>query len=575
MRCLDKFPHGGAAGNNYGIDHLPEGDCEKFGDSLHQLNKIVERISPDSSVCIPRIKSDLGRDFGRSKSMMINDNLSDSAYETFVGENSFDCSTEGNGFVERMDSLRDSRVPMMWQGNAAHEWEVETRRTSLEEIQKNQFARNDVKVGEFTTSLNNTFSEGLDETKVRKIKLENSDKELPVVEQEPSGYNKESFEEKVKLDEKPVSSKLQNNNAQSDIEGLSDEAAMTGAETFENESLNIKSSRSPEWLPSSKQFLEIGKYSGEGNPQAPSSHPGYTAEFSGDYRSDTRSRDTSIDQRLTDCDEPRMDESKLYSCLHCSYRAVKKGQLRKHMSVHGVFLCAHCEFSSEHAEELDAHRRANHPGLCGRKLCKKCRVLYQGDELDDHERSCSGEKQQWPCPVCSKEFKFLSVMKAHTRKWHPEAFEAESTWRTSAADSTTGELTSDGVDAESSRAPSTNEVVEPSFQTEKISEPKEVAPKPCKNKWANMTQDVTPGSEMPFFCNAEGCSTVFRSDKELNVHRMKVHELGPKKYFCGHQDCNMQFLKYGHYKRHQNTHLGKLYYIDSLMNDTIVLYDHP
>ncbi|ESO07210.1 hypothetical protein HELRODRAFT_76371, partial [Helobdella robusta] len=83
--------------------------------------------------------------------------------------------------------------------------------------------------------------------------------------------------------------------------------------------------------------------------------------------------------------------------------------------MHGIFLCAHCEFSSEIADVLEDHRKVSHPGLCGRKLCKKCRVLYQGDELEEHERLCSGEKQNWICPICQKEFKFLSVMKAHAR----------------------------------------------------------------------------------------------------------------------------------------------------------------
>jgi len=85
------------------------------------------------------------------------------------------------------------------------------------------------------------------------------------------------------------------------------------------------------------------------------------------------------------------------------------------MSVHGVHLCAHCEHSAASADGLESHRRTVHPGLCGRRLCKKCRVLYAGDKLEAHEKECGGEKPHWPCTECGKEFKFLSVMKVRLK----------------------------------------------------------------------------------------------------------------------------------------------------------------
>jgi len=65
-------------------------------------------------------------------------------------------------------------------------------------------------------------------------------------------------------------------------------------------------------------------------------------------------------------------------------------------------------------------------------------------------------------------------------------------------------------------------------------------------------------AQSPFTCAVESCSASFKSDKELNVHRERVHGLAPKRYPCtAREDCTMQFAKYGHYKRHMLTHSGK------------------
>ena len=259
-------------------------------------------------------------------------------------------------------------------------------------------------------------------------------------------------------------------------------------------------------------------------------------------------------------------------------------------SMHGVFLCAHCEFSSEIAEVLEDHRKISHPGLCGRKLCKKCRVLYQGEELEEHERICSGEKQNWTCPICQKEFKFLSVMKAHARKWHPNesiiipsktitaslAGHLDSTQQTSAADSTTGEMTPDNeinitnnknddfcrhsyipnknpMPNTDSLSKGPNLFMHRSKPIEKMGYPEEK--RPVYNKNIEPMSEIPP-LELAFYCDFEGCYTTFRSDKELNVHRSSIHGLPPKRYHCRQPECSMQFAKFGHYKRHQLSHGG-------------------
>lgn len=279
------------------------------------------------------------------------------------------------------------------------------------------------------------------------------------------------------------------------------------------------------------------------------------------------------EQQQTSRETPRLtgdDELKSFTCPHCAYSASKKGQVRKHMSVHGIFLCAHCEFSCERVELLEEHRRLHHPGLCGRRLCKKCRILFPSSELDKHERQCSGEKQRWACPECGKEFKFLSVMKAHAHKWHPRDGDGDLMPSTTtsiaksglieACDDLTDKLEPEGQEPCENQTTSNGSksvsVGVPS-STEKIYQCEECG-KSFKTKWTLSNHAMlTHGANTPFCCDIDGCKGLpFRSDKELNCHRQTVHQLGPRKYECQHPGCTMQFAKYGHFKRHQSTHAG-------------------
>ena len=113
------------------------------------------------------------------------------------------------------------------------------------------------------------------------------------------------------------------------------------------------------------------------------------------------------------------DEQKLFSCTRCSYRARKKGQLRKHLSVHKVFNCAHCEFSADTQGGLDDHMSTKHPSRCGRRLCKRCHMLFRaGKAFTEHVEQCNGVKLSWQCPQCGKDFKFISAMRTHVHRWH-------------------------------------------------------------------------------------------------------------------------------------------------------------
>jgi len=113
------------------------------------------------------------------------------------------------------------------------------------------------------------------------------------------------------------------------------------------------------------------------------------------------------------------DEQKLFACQHCSYKARKKGQLRKHLSVHKLFNCAHCEFSADTQASLDEHMSVRHPSRCGRRLCKRCHMLFRaGKAFTEHVEQCTGVKLSWRCPMCGKNFKFISAMRTHVHRWH-------------------------------------------------------------------------------------------------------------------------------------------------------------
>jgi len=254
------------------------------------------------------------------------------------------------------------------------------------------------------------------------------------------------------------------------------------------------------------------------------------------------------------------EEIKSFSCPHCAYSASKKGQVRKHLSVHGIFLCAHCEFACDRADLLEEHRRVRHPGLCGRRLCKKCRVLFQSSELEAHELQCSGEKQRWACHTCGKEFKFLSVMKAHAHKWHPPVDDSILVKPTDAVSDTASSKPcsiSSGTPSITLNPTQPDAVISREMKQFQCSE----CGKMFKTKWTLSNHALShAGADTPFCCDIDGCSGVtFRSDKELNCHRMAVHRLGPTKYECSQPGCTMQFAKYGHFKRHQLTHAGLLF----------------
>ena len=118
---------------------------------------------------------------------------------------------------------------------------------------------------------------------------------------------------------------------------------------------------------------------------------------------------------LDECKES--DDSFLCRYPNCKYRGKSRVLLRKHLSHHHIYLCAHCEFHCNVSNELETHMVANHPQRWGRKKCKKCQRYIKGSEFDSHEVSCDGTKV-YPCEQCEKVFKYESKLRDHEHKFH-------------------------------------------------------------------------------------------------------------------------------------------------------------
>jgi len=360
----------------------------------------------------------------------------------------------------------------------------------------------------------------------------------------------ESIQSSVRVADRLLSNKCQNDNYRNSVLGSSDLSAASKLPELERYVADSKcwtGSKLSIHASTSLQSAQLGS--------ALDSMPQGNLMFDSDHTSGRRIGNLREASTAGAGDE----EVKSYTCPHCAYSASKKGQVRKHLSVHGIFLCAHCEFACDRADLLEEHRHVRHPGLCGRRLCKKCRVLFQSSELEAHERQCSGVKQRWACHTCGKEFKFLSVMKAHAHKWHPSVDEGVPAKPVDVSSDTTSSKpcsVSSGTPSVTLYPTQPDAVVGREIKQFQCSE----CGKMFKTKWTLSNHALShAGADTPFCCDIDGCSAVtFRSDKELNCHRMAIHRLGPTKYECSHPGCTMQFAKYGHFKRHQLTHAGLL-----------------
>lgn len=272
-----------------------------------------------------------------------------------------------------------------------------------------------------------------------------------------------------------------------------------------------------------------------------------------------------------------------HQCSECSYKARKKGQLRKHMAVHRVFLCAHCEFTSRAREELQTHMKANHPNRCGRKLCKKCNVLFSSTDLEEHEQNCTGEKKGWACSQCDKEFKFLCALKSHEQRWHSGGEEVgkmrqckqcdfkaalqrdinqhiNSVHREKPKEVAPKLLKCPECDAVFEQETDVRNHVKESHITERPFVC-ELCQKAFKTKTHLKNHYETHNPSDTYKCEVEGCTTTFKAAKYYERHRVEVHKLPQRRHKasfpCPHPGCDEVFPRKSLLLQHEVSHTGQ------------------
>jgi len=534
------------------VDHK---DCtrELTNRKPSSLSSIVTEIPIDSPVKHPPLTTMPGvclEDSLRLKALRPSDSLNDSAYETYCGDAS-------NDAIDNVD--RTTRADELSSGNDPADYCVSPSGRKSEDDPKQSCCSKEQEAGVIKGSVgdhvvSSSFSGDSDCERTRSKSLEDAvlevtdggDQDKQGKLSETYAIDSESKQSSLRVSDRMLSDKFENGSRCINVFSSSDSSATGNPPELrrcatEGNNLSVHVSMS---LHATKRGSTLSSNSSvsQGSLMTDSDHP------SGQRMGNLREGSSTGGEEL-----------KSFNCPHCAYSASKKGQVRKHLSVHGIFLCAHCEFACAQASLLEEHRRVRHPGLCGRRLCKKCRVLFQSSELEMHELQCSGEKQKWACHTCGKEFKFLSVMKAHAHKWHPAVDDGVSTKPADTASDTASSKpcsVSSGPPSVTLNLSQPDAVVTREIKQFQCTE----CGKMFKTKWTLSNHALShAGGDTPFCCDVDGCSGVtFRSDKELNCHRMAVHRLGPTKYECSHPGCTMQFAKYGHFKRHQLTHAGLL-----------------
>ena len=282
---------------------------ERFGDSLQQLNKIVERISPDSSGSNYRMGSyqnaskfvEAKNKFRGSYSSSFTDNLSDSAYETFAGDSSFECPPENN-YLNSSDHLNQPNPYLDVQNN--QNWQMDGWQNVKNNLPK-------------SASLHNLYMkpasnmEGGSGGDMQNVVMNNSGEMSHC-------YSYDDIQERY-YDPYQADAKKEKF---SDVNNLP------------NKKVEMESGKTD--LSGSKSFLEIGKCSktpsvegmsnDEGDKKADDDGDGKLSSYNTSYEEDDSKNDGDSNGKTG------------FMCSHCSFETFKKGQLRKHMYAPSSFV---------------------------------------------------------------------------------------------------------------------------------------------------------------------------------------------------------------------------------------------
>ena len=262
----------------------------------------------------------------------------------------------------------------------------------------------------------------------------------------------------------------------------------------------------------------------------------------------------------------------------CKYVGKSGVLLRKHLRNHGVFECAHCDFTGNQFDLLQNHMKEKHPTRWGRKKCKKCCRHIRLDMHEEHETACDGTKI-WNCEDCNQEFPYESTLKEHRKKHKKQArFECEfcefkcelKTQLKTHVDSNHAELkTTEHPCTKCKRTFYTQTSLDTHLQLHDADSgrtfPCSICNKTFKSEQSVVNHEATVHqNHEDVKCGFEGCGEMFKTQRLLTEHRKEVHKIGgPSKvskvtmYKCEQEGCGLEFPRLNHLKKHMGIHTGK------------------
>ncbi|ELT90526.1 hypothetical protein CAPTEDRAFT_64574, partial [Capitella teleta] len=224
------------------------------------------------------------------------------------------------------------------------------------------------------------------------------------------------------------------------------------------------------------------------------------------------------DLRDDDDDDDENDTGERpYQCTECSYKARKKGQLRKHMAVHNVFqcwTCPHCQKEFKFVCVMKTHIQRWHTEEGAKRFgCKQCdfRALCQ-KELSAHNHAEHREVEVKParaikCPECDEQFDDEASVRTHVKEMHIH------------------------------ERPFICELCQKAFKT--------------KTHLKNHYETHNPSDT--YKCEEEGCcSEVFQRKSHLQRH--EISHTGEKKFRCEWPECGRLFGHADNLQKHYRSH---------------------
>lgn len=116
-------------------------------------------------------------------------------------------------------------------------------------------------------------------------------------------------------------------------------------------------------------------------------------------------------------------EGKRHPCEECQKTFRHLEHLVTHRETHTKekkFLCSTCNKSFSRRSNLFRHERSKHSGKnANPKACELCgRCFYRADNLARHQVVHTGERR-FSCEKCHKNYRHLTTLKRHIKKFHP------------------------------------------------------------------------------------------------------------------------------------------------------------